>query len=135
MKKILEGKNREEQTTFTHFRSHYLFESRFCTPGQGHEKGGVESGVGYARRNFLVPMPEVADLAALNQLLLTACQDDDLRTVERTDQTIGERWQREAPHLFPLPQHSFACCIALLGQFHSRFFSLHYAAVSGCDAS
>ena len=26
------------------FRSHYLFESHFCTPGQGNEKGGMEHG-------------------------------------------------------------------------------------------
>ena len=110
VKRILEGRNREEQTTFIRFRSHYLFESRFCTPGQGHEKGGVESAVGYGRRNFLVPMPEVADFDELNQLLITACLEDDLRMVERTNQTIGEKWQTERPHLRPLPAHSFACC-------------------------
>jgi transposase len=110
VRRILEGRNREEQTTFTRFRSHYLFASRFCTPGQGHEKGGVENDVGYARRNFLVPMPTVANFDELNQLLLTACQEDDLRRVERTDQTIGERWQTEVPHLHPLPKHAFACC-------------------------
>ena len=35
--RILQGNRREEQSTFTRFRSHYLFESRFCTLGQGHE--------------------------------------------------------------------------------------------------
>ena len=110
VKRILQGRQREEQETFTRFRSHYLFESRFCTPGQGHEKGGVESDVGYVRRNFLVPMPEVADFDDLNQLLLTACRDDDLRKVERSEQTIGERWQAELPCLHPLPRHAFACC-------------------------
>ena len=40
--KILAGHNRQEQQTFIAFRSHYLFESRYCTPGQAHEKGGVE---------------------------------------------------------------------------------------------
>jgi transposase len=113
VRRILEGRGREEQTTFTRFRSHYLFESRFCTPGQGHEKGGVENDVGYVRRNFLVPMPEVADFDALNRLLLTACQEDDLRQIERADQTIGARWQVEAPLLHPLPKHAFACCTSL----------------------
>ena len=55
VQQILEGRNRIEQTDFVRFRSHYLFESRFCTPAQGHEKGGVESEVGYSRRNFLTP--------------------------------------------------------------------------------
>lgn len=44
MHRILEGRNRQEQQKFVVFRSHYLFESHFCTPGQGHEKGRVEKG-------------------------------------------------------------------------------------------
>lgn len=110
VKQMLAGHEREEQRGFVRFRSHYLFESRFCTPAQGHEKGGVESDVGYSRRNFLVPLPKVADFAELNRLLLAACQDDDLRMVERTDETIGRRWQTEQPGLRPLPAHAFACC-------------------------
>ena len=57
--RILTGRNRSEQVGFVAFRSHYLFESRYCTAGQGHEKGGVESDVGFAQRNFMVPMPKV----------------------------------------------------------------------------
>jgi transposase len=112
VKRILQGNKREEQTTFTRFRSHYLFDSRFCTPGQGHEKGGVENDVGYARRNFLVPMPQVADFDELNRLLAAACIEDDQRIIERSDKSIGERWQMEQAHLKPLPTHPFACCIS-----------------------
>jgi transposase len=108
--RILDGRNREEQTHFSRFRSHYLFESRFCTPGKGHEKGGVESDVGYGRRNFLVPVPEVADFDELNQLLVGACQEDDLRVMDRRQQSIGERWREEQPYLRPLSAHAFACC-------------------------
>jgi transposase len=36
--RILKGRNREEQSTFIAFRSHYLFDSHFCTPGKGHER-------------------------------------------------------------------------------------------------
>jgi len=49
-----EGKRelkREENQAFIAFRSYYLFESHFCTPGQPHEKGGVENAVGYSRRD------------------------------------------------------------------------------------
>jgi len=109
--RVLEGRNREEQQAFVAFRSHYLFESRYCTPGQGHEKGGVESGVGYVRRNFLVPRPEVADFAELNARLLAACQAEDQRTVARQPQTIGEMWAAERVHLQPLPAHDFTCCV------------------------
>jgi len=132
VKQILEGHNREEQTNFMRLRSHYLFESRFCTPGQGHEKGGVESDVGYSRRNFLVPMPEVADFAELNALLLAACQADDLRRVERSEQTIGERWQTERSQLRALPAHAFVCCtsreVTLNGYGQVTFETNRYSA-------
>jgi transposase len=55
VKKILRGREREETERFIAFRSHWGFESEFCTPGKGHEKGGVEGEGGYFRRNHLVP--------------------------------------------------------------------------------
>jgi transposase len=112
VQQILEGRNRIEQTDFVRFRSCYRFESRFCTPAQGHEKGGVESDVGYSRRNFLVPPPAVADFAELNAQLLAACCADDQRIVDRQTEAIGVRWQVEQPRLRPLPAHPFACCVS-----------------------
>jgi transposase len=112
VQQILEGRNRIEQSDFVRFRSHYLFDSRFCTPAQGHEKGGVESDVGYSRRNFLVPLPVVADFDELNALLLAACTADDVRVVDRMEQAIGVRWQAEQPHMRPLPAHPFVCCVS-----------------------
>jgi len=43
--------------------------AEFCTPGEGHEKGGVEGEGGQFRRNHLVPVPKVHDLEGLNRLL------------------------------------------------------------------
>src|SRR3989440_8278383 len=74
VKPLVEGRVREEQRAFVAFRSHYLYESHFCTPAQGHEKGGVEGSVGFSRRNFLVPMPRVASFEELNCHLLAACR-------------------------------------------------------------
>lgn len=51
VRKVLQGKNRLEQDGFQKFRAYHSFEARFCNPGEGHEKGGVEGLVGYARRN------------------------------------------------------------------------------------
>jgi transposase len=39
VKKILRGHRREETTRFIAFRSHWRFESDFCTPAEPHEKG------------------------------------------------------------------------------------------------
>jgi transposase len=64
VKKILRGHQREETTRFMAFRSHWGFASEFCTPGEGHEKGGVEGEGGYFRRNHMVPVPQVASWEA-----------------------------------------------------------------------
>ena len=109
--RILEGRNRQEQQRFIVFRSHYLFESRFCTPGQGHEKGRVEDGVGFSRRNFMVPPPQVASFDELNVHLLAACLEDDRRRIDRQTVTIGEAWEMEKPALLPLPKRDFECCV------------------------
>ena len=42
VRKILRGHRREETVRFVAFRSHWRFKAEFCTPGEGHEKGGVE---------------------------------------------------------------------------------------------
>jgi transposase len=108
VKKMLKGRNRQEQERFIHLRSHYLFDSRFCTPAQGHEKGGVEHGVKYVRQNFLTPLVEVADFAELNQLLQERCLADETRRVDRQPDTIAVMFQQEQPQLRPLPAHPFA---------------------------
>jgi transposase len=110
VQRVLVGRNRQEQASFIAFRSHYLFESNFCTPGAGHEKGSVEHGVGYARRNFLVPLPEVDTFAELNAYLLDWCQREEQRQVEGQSQTIGAAFQKEQPFLRPLPATDVACC-------------------------
>ena len=110
VKASLGGHQRVEQAGFAAFRSHYLFESYFCNPAQGHEKGGVEHGVGYGRRNFLVPLPEVASFTELNAYLLAQCQADEARTVKGEGQCIRDAWQAEKDYLLPLPATAYACC-------------------------
>jgi len=111
VQQVLKGSNRQEQDAFIVFRSHYLFDSHFCTPGQGHEKGGVEHGVGFGRRNFMVPISDVASFEELNAHLLAQCLADDRRRVDRQALIIGEAWEMERPYLLPLPQKDFECCV------------------------
>lgn len=111
VKRVLEGRNRQEQESFIVFRSYYLFESHFCTPGQGHEKGRVEDGVGFSRRNFMVPIPTVASFEELNAHLLAACLADDQRRVDRQKATVSEAWEMERTYLLPLPNRDFECCV------------------------
>jgi len=111
LKPLVHGRVREEQRAFIAFRAHYLFESHFCTPRQGHEKGGVEGSVGFSRRNFLVPMPRVASFEELNQQLVQQCLRDDVRVVDRQVESIGEAFKREQSMLRPLPGRPFDCCV------------------------
>jgi transposase len=110
VKEVLTGKGRVEQDAFTHFRGHYLFDSHFCAPGSGHEKGGVEHSVGFSRRRFFVPMPDVVSFDSLNAALLQKCLAQDSRQVSGQPAPIGEMWQEEKVNLRPLPPHHFDCC-------------------------
>jgi transposase len=102
VKKILRGYRREETARFIAFRSHWRFEAEFCTPAQAHEKGGVEGEAGYFRRNHWVPVPVAEDLAALNQQLWEACQQDEHRTIAGREQAVGASLLVERDHLLPL---------------------------------
>ena len=71
--KILGDGRRQRTRVFSELVSHYLFEDRFGRPGKGNDKGKVEGLVGYARRNFLVPVPSFASFDALNAYLEERC--------------------------------------------------------------
>src|SRR3954466_5837786 len=102
VKKILRGQRREETARFIAFRSHWRYESEFCTPGEGHEKGGVEGEVGYFRRNHWVPVPQALDIADLNRQLIASCREDERRTIAGREQTVGAGLVVEREHLLPL---------------------------------
>jgi transposase len=112
VKKVLRGRRRVEADRFVALRSHYLFASEFTTPGLegAHEKGGVEGEVGRFRRNHLVPVPEVADLAELNGLLLAGCEADLGRRIDGRPVTVGEAWAVERPVLRGLPAQPYDAC-------------------------
>ena len=104
--RILAGPERVEHTVFSSLRAHYLFDSLFCRPAEGHEKGAVENLVGYVRRNALVPVPAVASWDELNAHLLAWCERERTRLLEK--------WEMERRHLRPLPAIPFRCAITHL---------------------
>jgi hypothetical protein len=107
VKKILRGQQRELTARFIAFRSHWQYQAEFCTPSEGHEKGGVEGEVGYFRRNHWVPVPVAADLAALNRKLHEDCRADESRIVSGRTDTVGTRLLAEKEHLLPLAADVF----------------------------
>lgn len=96
VQKILSGKERLLQDNFLSFKTHYLLGVDFCTPAKGNEKGLVENLVGFSRRSYLVPVPEVPSFEALND--------------QRRRSLHGEAWKVECASLRPLPEKDFACC-------------------------
>ena len=72
--KILGDGTRQRTQSFSELHSHDLFDDRFGRPGKGNDKGKVEGLVGYARRNFFVPVPRVARGDALNADLARQCR-------------------------------------------------------------
>lgn len=72
----LGGQVRESEL-FRRFRLHYGFETRFCNPYAGHEKGNVENKVGALRRDWFVPVPRLDDVEVFNEALLVGALDPD----------------------------------------------------------
>jgi transposase len=101
--RILVGGERTLTARFAALASHYLFEPCFCRPGEGHDKGGVESRGQAVRRQALTPIPSAPTLDAINQALLARM---DARLGVGRDgagETIGTRFAVEAPAFRALP--------------------------------
>src|SRR3954452_21759556 len=99
VRKILRGHRREETVRFVAFRSHWRFAAEFCTPDEGHEKGGIEGEGGYFRRNHLVPVPDITDLDALNAFVLNGCREDDARILNGRTEPVGSAMVAERDYL------------------------------------
>ncbi|MHB1452016.1 MAG: IS21 family transposase [Coriobacteriia bacterium] len=103
--KILAGPHRIEHERLSALRACYLFDSSFCTPACGNEKGSVENLVGYVRRNALVPHTRsFPSLDALNVHLRGWC--------ERERQRHAADWAIEAAALSSLPTHPFSASVS-----------------------
>lgn len=109
VKRVLRGRRRIEQDRFVALRSHYLYESVFTRPGKegAHEKGGVEGEGGRFRRRHLVPVPKVATLKELNDLLEDACFAELERRIEGRTETVGEALRLERRTLKESPFDDF----------------------------
>jgi transposase len=70
VRKVLVGSERDLSARFEALSSHYLFESSFCRPATGHDKGGVEARGKGIRWQHLVPIPSESTLDAMRATLL-----------------------------------------------------------------
>jgi transposase len=110
VKEIAGDGQRQPTEAFSGLQSHYLFAAKFGRPGKGNDKGNVEGLVGYARRNFMVPVPRVASWEELNAQLLEQCGKRRERKLWGHQQTIAERSEQDRDKLLPLPPAPLEAC-------------------------
>ena len=109
VEKVLKGKGRVEREAFTRFKAYASFEARFCNPGKGNEKGGVEGLVGFSRRNFLVPLPEGKSLEEINERLLEECVHyGRTHRIHGRERIVDEYHETEKDKLLKLPEVPFS---------------------------
>lgn len=99
---LRKNKDRILNESFEKFATHYKFKPKFCNPASGNEKGNVENKVGYFRRNFFVPIPEIPNVAEYNKHLLRICDKDNERSHYQKNQRICDILEMESNYLVPL---------------------------------
>jgi transposase len=112
--RILGGEQRQRTRAFSELQSYYLFADKFGRPAKGNDKGKVEGLVGYARRNFMVPIPRVSSWEELNTRL-----EAEGRRLRGHTETIGERFERDHRAMLPLPAAPYEACEKIAGRVSS----------------
>jgi len=103
------------------FARHYGFEIAACNVARANEKGRVESGVGYVKKNFLGGL-ELTDLGAIQaaaQVWLDTIAN--VRIHGETHRRPIDLFAQERPHLRPLPPHPYDCARTLTTNASSQF--------------
>lgn len=108
--RILGDGKRKKTKTFCELQSHYLFADNFARVGKGNDKGKVENLVGFARRNFMVPIPEFASYEALNVYLEDCCHKRQQERLRKHAETIGIRLLADQSAFLPLPAVPYEAC-------------------------
>lgn len=104
VKSIKEHGKRELTDGFLRFMMHYGFESNFCNPNSGNEKGSVENKVGYHRRNLFVPIPKFNNIEEYNKKLLKKSDEDMNRKHYRKEELIENLFMQDKEEFFELPE-------------------------------
>jgi transposase len=101
------GFDRELTDRFRALVSHYLFEPCFARPGEGHDKGSVESRGKGIRLQHLTPIPQGKSLGDIAQAV--QCEIDRALSSRVNAEGVRamDRLAQEAPHSLPLPAVAF----------------------------
>jgi transposase len=108
--RILGDGERQKTRAFSELQSYYLFAEKFGRPAKGNDKGKVENLVGFARRNFMVPIPHASGWEELNAQLEADCRRRRQRRLRGHTETIAERFERDCAAMLPLPPTPYEAC-------------------------
>ena len=75
--------------------------------------------MGYARRNFMVPIPRVSSWEELNARLEAESRNRRLRRLRGHTEAIGERFKRDHAAMLPLPAAPYEACEKIAGRVSS----------------
>jgi transposase len=92
---------------FLRLQAHFAFACHFCGVRQAQEKGHVENGVGYVRRNFLVPVPQVDAWQEANTNLEESCRREFARPAADRRHTTAELLAVDRAAFLVLPCEPF----------------------------
>jgi transposase len=105
------GKGQHIETNFSlALCEHYGFTSVYCNPASGNEKGSVENGVGYCRRNYLPGCPSYHNFDIVNEYLKQQCLNEIAKGTHyrngESAQTILEEVANNVKPLLPIRKWS-----------------------------
>jgi transposase len=93
---------------FLDLSGHYGFKPRACRPARAQTKGKDERMVGYVKHHFFVRYRFFESFSHLNALAEQWLREEADRRVHGTvKEVVEERFERERPHLRPLPPTRF----------------------------
>lgn len=116
----LNGPERKLTERFSALSSHYLFEPCFARPGQGHDKGGVESRGQMIRLQHMTPIPRGKSLSEIATHLQENLVIEAQTRKDAQGQTVISRYGKERSSLKPLPATPFEARIIRTLEVSSR---------------
>lgn len=107
--------------TYLDFANTYGFTIAPCNVRAGNEKGRVENGVGYAKKNFLAGL-DIPHFEALNPAARIWLNEvANVRIHGETRKKPIDLLKEEKPHLLPLPPHCFDIANVTQARASSQF--------------
>ncbi len=103
VKRVIGLKERKLTDRFRALSSHYLFEPCFARPGEGHDKGGVESRGKHIRWQHMTPIVAGPDLPAISAMVMSDIDKQWLLKSTDEGKTLVSLFEEERPLFRLLP--------------------------------